>query len=138
MTMDQGTITDGIGNNTLGFTVGQTGTYGVLNTRANYIQGVGKGLDTTSAFDATTGKGLAGFIGASPSGVLAADPIVWTSGGASPVVGSVPTTIVTRRYQIQFALGLMTQEKLIPTKYMASQLAIEISKFIPEVNSVSA
>jgi hypothetical protein len=33
----------------------------------------------------------------------------------------------TRRYQIQFALGLFTQGKLIPTKFMASQLAIELS-----------
>jgi len=131
MTIDQGTIADGIGNNTLGFTVGQSGTYGVLNTRANYIQGVGKGLDTTSAFDASAGKGLAGFIGASPAGVLSPSPsIVWTSGATPPVVGSVPTTVVTRRYQIQFALGIMTQEKLIPTKYMASQLAVEISMFL--------
>jgi len=33
----------------------------------------------------------------------------------------------TRRYQIQFALGLFTQGKLIPTKFMASQLAIELT-----------
>lgn len=111
MTMDQGTIADGIGNNTLGFTTGQSGTYGVLNTRANYIQGVGKGLDTTSAFDATTGKGLAGFIGASPSGVLGAPNIVWTN--SANEAGTVPTTIVTRRYQIQFALGIMTQEYFV-------------------------
>lgn len=32
-----------------------------------------------------------------------------------------------RRYQVQLALGLLTQEKLIPTKFMASQLAIEIT-----------
>lgn len=131
MTMDQGTISDGIGNNTLGYTVGQSGTFGVLNTRANYIQGCAKGLDTTSAFDAATGKGLAGFFNASPSGVLSTPSIVWTPGGATPTPGSVPTTIVTRRYQIQFALGIMTQEKLIPTKYMASQLAIEITLDTP-------
>lgn len=131
MTIDQGTIADGIGNNTLGFTTGQSGTYGVLNTRANYIQGVGKGLDSTFAFDENTGKGLAGFIGASPSGVLSTPSIVWTPGGATPTPDSVPTAIVTRRYQIQFALGIMTQEKLIPTKYMASQLAIEITLDTP-------
>lgn len=33
----------------------------------------------------------------------------------------------TRRYQVQLALGMLTQEKLIPTKFMASQLAIEIT-----------
>lgn len=32
-----------------------------------------------------------------------------------------------RRYQIQLALGLFNQEKLIPTKFMASQLAIELT-----------
>lgn len=32
-----------------------------------------------------------------------------------------------RRYQIQFPLGLFTQSKLIPTKFMASQLAIEMT-----------
>lgn len=32
-----------------------------------------------------------------------------------------------RRYQIQLALGLFNQEKLIPTKFMASQLAVEIT-----------
>lgn len=32
-----------------------------------------------------------------------------------------------RRYQVQFALGLFSQEKLIPTKFMASQLAVEIT-----------
>lgn len=37
----------------------------------------------------------------------------------------------SRRYQIQFALGLFTQEKLIPTKYMASQLAIELTLATP-------
>lgn len=32
-----------------------------------------------------------------------------------------------RRYQVQLALGLLTQGKLLPTKWMASQLAIEIT-----------
>jgi len=38
---------------------------------------------------------------------------------------------LTRRYQISFALGMFTQEKLIPTKFMASQLAIEITLETP-------
>lgn len=38
----------------------------------------------------------------------------------------------TRRYQISFALGMFTQEKLIPTKFMASQLAIEITLETPQ------
>lgn len=39
---------------------------------------------------------------------------------------------VTRRYQINFALGLFTQDKLIPTKFMASQLAIELTLEQPQ------
>jgi len=39
--------------------------------------------------------------------------------------GTVRTT--QRRYQVNLALGLFTQSKLIPTKFMASQLAIEIT-----------
>lgn len=35
--------------------------------------------------------------------------------------------ICTRRYQVNFALGLFTQDKLIPCKFMASQLAIELT-----------
>ena len=44
--------------------------------------------------------------------------------GAITPAGSSTTL---RRYQIQLATGLFTQEKLIPTKFMASQLAIEIT-----------
>lgn len=32
-----------------------------------------------------------------------------------------------RRYQVQLAFGLLNQDKLIPTKFMASQLAIELT-----------
>jgi len=32
-----------------------------------------------------------------------------------------------RRYQVQLAFGIFNQEKLIPTKFMASQLAIELT-----------
>ena len=35
--------------------------------------------------------------------------------------------VTQRRYQVNLALGLFTQSKLIPTKFMASQLAIEIT-----------
>lgn len=45
-------------------------------------------------------------------------------GGVQPVSGAI---YCTRRYMINLALGIMTQDKLIPTKYMASQLAIEIT-----------
>lgn len=43
--------------------------------------------------------------------------------------GHVPNgsgQVTNRRYQVNLATGLFTQDKLIPTKFMASQLAIEI------------
>lgn len=124
--MDQGTITDGIGNNTLGMAFNAQ--FGVLNTRSNIIQGSSFGVDPTptGSFDYSVGKGVAGISGVAPAGVLSATPIAWYETGSSTST-PVPTVIVTRRYQVQLALGLMTQEKLIPTKYMASQLAIEIT-----------
>jgi hypothetical protein len=42
------------------------------------------------------------------------------------------STNPTRRYQVNLALGLLTQDKLIPTKFMASQLAIEITLANPK------
>jgi len=74
-----------------------------------------------------SGRGLAGISGAAPAGVLGTPQITWYA-ASSAVAVPVNTITVTRRYQVQLALGLMTQEKLIPTKYMASQLAIELSK----------
>jgi hypothetical protein len=120
--MDQGTITDGIGNNTYGFSA--NGKTGLLNTRANIIQGCSWAVDGDEGPNFSTGKGLAGITGVAPAGVLSTPDIAYTD-GTTP--GTVPTVTVTRRYQVQLALGLMTQEKLIPTKYMASQLAIELT-----------
>lgn len=51
------------------------------------------------------------------------------SPGQSAITGSGTsiTATSTRRYQVQFQLGLFNQGKLIPVKYMASQLAIELT-----------
>lgn len=125
--VDQGSITDGIGNNTVGFS--QIGQFGVLGTRPNLIQGCAFGRDTTAELDIAVGKGVSGFTGINPSNVLDATPFSWADSAGA--VSTVTTAIVTRRYQVQFALGLMTQEKLIPTKYMASQLAIELTLDTP-------
>lgn len=122
-TIDQGTITDGIGNNTMG--MNYNGEYAPLNTRANLIQGCAFGLDATATLDNGVGRGIVGIANVAPPGVLNT-PTIQSTDGAT--VTDVPTITLTKRYQIQFALGLMTQEKLIPTKYMASQLAIELSK----------
>jgi len=37
------------------------------------------------------------------------------------------TGYITRRYQVTIGLGLFTQGKLLPTKFMASQLAVELT-----------
>lgn len=44
----------------------------------------------------------------------------------------VPGASLTRRYQVTLGLGLLTQGKLLPTKFMASQLAIELTLAKPE------
>ena len=132
--VDQGTITDGIGNNTIGFGWGvsanESNSPGItpclLNTRANLIQGCASAspLQISQIY----GGGGRGTIGATvdfPQGVFNTGPVAWKN--TANTQSDIPMIVVTRRYQVQLALGLMTQEKLIPTKYMASQLAIELS-----------
>lgn len=53
------------------------------------------------------------------------NPIVIPAGAGNADI--IKSTNPRKRYQIQFALGLFNQPKLIPTKFMASQLAIEIT-----------
>lgn len=104
--MDQSTISEGIGGITMG--ADANGFPGLVNVRQKYIQGYGiNGIVTSETL-----KGKSS--GVVPNGVVAT---------------GVPagTTTTTRRYQIQLGTGLFTQEKLIPTKFMASQLAIEIT-----------
>lgn len=127
MSIDQGTIADGIGNMTL---CGQiNGEYALINTRAGLIQGSTYGRDSDTPLNAGVGRGLVGIAGAQPSGVFPTSPVFqWTNGTTQSTIAGV---VVTRRYQVQLALGLMTQEKLIPTKYMASQLAIELTLETP-------
>lgn len=105
---DQTSITEGIGGVTPGSSgstnvtdVGARNISGLVNTRQTMIQGY-QGQDARLA--------------------------AWTAmDGYSAGVGAVPNAAMTRRYQVQLALGLLTQEKLLPTKFMASQLAIEIT-----------
>lgn len=108
-TMDPATIGEGIG----GFCWGTADNFngGPCNVRQKYIQGVSRN---------TAGGGVA---------------VVGTAFGAVPQETDYPAGLPaptgvdfsTRRYQVNFALGLFTQDKLIPTKFMASQLAIEIT-----------
>jgi len=119
MSMDQTSLAEGIGgivvdgsSEEASVVVGTVaGTFGICNVRQKYIQGISTNTATTAA-NFTGGKLFYNVPQNSetPAGV--------TGNG---------TTGVTRRYQINFALGLFTQDKLIPTKFMASQLAIELS-----------
>ena len=105
-TMDHTTIAEGTGGVVSG-TLGTAGTTtGLVNVRQTYIQGAGLALTTSNG----TGS-------------------VPNSSGAITGKSGV---ITVRRYQINFALGLFTQDKLIPTKYMASQLAIELTLENPQ------
>jgi hypothetical protein len=94
---------------------------GLVNTRQAYIQGVSTIIDPTQATYPAPPRGM-GF-GVVPAGTLAVSPAITGAGTADLIL----TTNPVRRYQVQFALGLFTQNKLIPTKFMASQLAIEIT-----------
>jgi hypothetical protein len=110
-TFDQTSIAEGIG----GVTFASDGTFSsnvrsLCNVRQKYIQGKSTTNPTTLSDD--EGKGF-GFVPRQGTAVAG------TSG-------------MTRRYQVNFALGLMTQDKLIPTKFMASQLAIEITLETPQ------
>ena len=104
MSIDQTSIAEGIGGVVPGFGVGAN--RGYVNVRQRYIQGVGHSTAAGATESAGFGK-------------------VPQSTGKPPI--SIVGNSTTRRYQVNLALGLMTQDKLIPTKWMASQLAIEIT-----------
>lgn len=122
MAIDQASIAEGIGGVTVGSAGFITGTatvkpvLGLTHVRRSKIHGVSAvtydsgddGIGEAFAFGKTT---------ASPSGTAA---------------NTAPNNGLIRRYQVSFALGLFTQEKLIPTKFMASQLAIELTLASPE------
>lgn len=111
MTIDQTSIAEGIGGCVVASDSSSTPAFGVVNARQKYIHGISTVTSGTQA-----AFSLGNSLGSVPQ--------------ASDVPGGVTgngTTGVTRRYQINFALGLFTQDKLIPTKFMASQLAIELT-----------
>lgn len=118
MTMDQSTINEGIGgvvmdipnNYVIPSAAAVGGVVAPYNVRQRYIQGLGT-VNTAAALIA--GSGVAGKQGSSH-----APPGYTALGDYTPI---------TQRYQIQFALGLFSQGKYLPTKFMASQLAIEIT-----------
>jgi hypothetical protein len=130
-TLDQTSIADGIGGVVYGcegFGVGGAPNFprqGMVNIRQAYIQGIDNSVSVAENIPT-----VAAVVGppAVPEHVSLESVISATTRGKG--VGFVPNksgTTTTRRYQVNLALGLLTQEKLIPTKFMASQLAIEIS-----------
>ena len=111
-TLDQNSL-EGVG----GYAVDSDGaisntTYGLCNARQRYIQGIadsGTAAGTPANFTKGVGFGLVGTF-EPPSGI---------PGNGQPSV--------TRRYQVNLMLGLLQQARLVPLKFMASALAIEIT-----------
>jgi hypothetical protein len=95
---------------------------GLVNVRQAYIQGVSSHISANTAASAGSQTG-AGF-GTVPAGTLTVAPAI---GAGATQADLLTTTEPVKRYTVQFALGLFNQPKLIPTKFMASQLAIEIT-----------
>lgn len=135
-TICQTSINEGIG----GYVVGRSGSLsstaadnatavtrnaslpGLVNVRQAYIQGVSTHISANTAASAGSQTG-AGF-GTVPAGTLTVAPAI---GAGATQADLLTTTEPVKRYTIQFALGLFNQPKLIPAKFMASQLAIEIT-----------
>jgi hypothetical protein len=99
----------------------QTHLPGLVNVRQAYIHGVStvNAQNTVTYPQAATGMGF----GVVPAG-NPQNPIVITGANNNVLISA---TNPRKRYQVQLALGLFNQPKLIPTKFMASQLAIEIT-----------
>ena len=124
-TLDQTSIADGIGGVVVGVQGKAGGSSapktGLVNIRQAYIQGYDGAVNGDTSIDGTV------------SGGSCTIPLsdFYTSiagGGYGPVPNlSGPGSTCVQRYQVSLALGLFQQEKLIPTKFMASQLAIEIT-----------
>jgi hypothetical protein len=123
--LDQTSINEGIGGITAGVTAindtdnstNITEARGSVHVRKNLIHGI----DMTRAYNVPAGETytqLGNGGGAVPNG-----PDALSIATHDLLLGANPI----RRYQVQLALGLFNQEKLIPTKFMASQLAIEIT-----------
>jgi hypothetical protein len=135
-TICQTSINEGIG----GYVVGRSGNLstdaadittvatrnaglpGLVPVRQAYIHGVSTHISANSAVSQTAPVG-AGF-GTVPAGTVTVAPVI--AAGATQAV-LLTSTEPVKRYTIQFALGLFNQPKLIPTKFMASQLSIEIT-----------
>jgi len=129
---DQMSIADGVGKKVWGTSGGYPNSNddGILdsvrplmvNTRQSQIQGISlqradlyaPDTDVKAYQNANMGSGWGAIPFSANSSQAALD-------------GAGQTIEVTRRYQIQLHAGLFQQGKLLPVKYMASQLAIELN-----------
>lgn len=136
LTFDEKSISEGIGgayhsegvtfqaNNTL---TSISNTIATRHFRQDKIHGIDfRGPGTVTASGVTTFNIDAG-AGKVPNASGNQTPIATLTGLTGKIHASETLGRPVRRYQIQLALGLFQQEKLIPTKFMASQLAIEIT-----------
>jgi hypothetical protein len=122
-TIDQGSIADGVGgfivDSTLAAASGNASepiNFGYVNVRQKHIQGAGNSLAVAAPAVVSNFA-----YGATFPGVGSTDIPPGVSSNGNTTQG------YTRRYQVNLALGLFTQDKLIPVKFMASQLAIELT-----------
>ena len=132
--LDQSSIANGIGGVTFGAAQGYASAaltptvpaFGYCNVRQFYIQGIDSSTSTATSGTATTLFTAATGMGNVPNGV---NTVSTTNSGGVATGGSGTNAVgyCSRRYQVNFALGLFTQDKLIPTKFMASQLAVELT-----------
>ena len=108
--VDESSIAEGQGG--VCTDIDSTGGYmGLCNVRQKMIHGVSEGTQPISASDFFGGTGF----GSVPQTT------------DRPFTGGNGGTFSTRRYTIPFALGMFIQDKLIATKFMASQFAIELT-----------
>lgn len=137
-TLDQTSINEGIGGVVQGVdgagyipTAGCTGSFAApanhgATVSATYVQA-----------EAQTAMNL-GYLAAQSAGSLVSVRQKYIQGvdvtpATNQISGAAPNDVSTtdyeplRRYQVQLALGLFNQEKLIPLKWMASQLTIQIT-----------
>lgn len=147
--MDQGTLREGIGGvtygmsgNNSGFAAGvRTGTGlfsingnlqpGLVNVRQNLIHGIDLSTPPVDTLVAST-TSLGAQVNIFGSGAGMVPNTTTTAGVVLPVVATTIHALVVgtnpvRRYQVQLFLGIFNQDKLLPVKFMASQLAIELT-----------
>lgn len=133
-TMDQTAISDGLGGITYGAEGKSKGDswvlprQGLVNVRQAYIQGLDNTLNTMNAANTVT-TAVTTYLDISTSILKGSGfgqvPNDKKASGAS--FDSQYTKFSTRRYQVNLALGILSQDKYLPLKWMASQFALEFT-----------